>query len=94
MRVPMCVDLPCWACVLWQHAFTDLSSHPTSMLLCCRAFKFAPLLGKCLAEMTLNREPTFDTAPLDPGRECLNYGADYADPLFPDRPRHAPRAAL
>ncbi|KDD75226.1 hypothetical protein H632_c797p0, partial [Helicosporidium sp. ATCC 50920] len=40
---------------------------------CGRAFKFAPLLGQCLAEKVLGRPTSFDVAPLDPGRACLQY---------------------
>ncbi|KAK9822539.1 hypothetical protein WJX74_002337 [Apatococcus lobatus] len=29
-----------------------------------RAFKFAPLLGRCLADLTLDRRPCFDVSPL------------------------------
>lgn len=46
---------------------------------CGRAFKFAPLLGKCLAEVALGRPPSYDVAPLRVTRTkagyCICHGA-------------------
>ena len=37
-----------------------------------RAFKFGPLLGKCLADLALGKEPSFDVRPFSLSREALN----------------------
>lgn len=37
-------------------------------------FKFAPLLGKCLAQLALGVKPCFDVAPLSASRPAMQYG--------------------
>ncbi|KAK9803185.1 hypothetical protein WJX72_011723 [[Myrmecia] bisecta] len=36
-----------------------------------RAFKFAPLLGRCLADLALDRQPSYDITPLKMTREAV-----------------------
>lgn len=36
-----------------------------------QAFKFAPLLGKLLAELVLEQTPSVDLSPLSASRECI-----------------------
>lgn len=38
---------------------------------CGRAFKFGPLLGKCLADMALGKKPVYDVTPLAITREAV-----------------------
>ena len=38
-----------------------------------QAFKFAPLLGKLLAELVMDQTPSFDLSPLSASRECVKH---------------------
>lgn len=48
---------------------------------CGRAFKFAPLLGKCLSELVLDKEPSWDITPFQITRPAVNLSSLVAQEL-------------
>ena len=66
-----------YTCTRDQYFVLDrLPSHEEVTLFtggCGRAFKFAPLLGKLLAEKTLGMAPSHDIAPFSAARECVQW---------------------
>lgn len=50
---------------------------------CGRAFKFAPLLGKCLSELVLGREPSWDITPFQITRPAVNLSSVHNAQMVP-----------
>ena len=57
---------------------------------CGRAFKFGPLLGQCLADLALGKEPSYDIAPLSPSRPAVGL---QVTPVTPHTASLSPAAA-